>query len=140
MEIHIVCLIKKYKNRRLYDTSTSQYITIEQLQNYVLEGKEFQVEDSESGKDLTNEVLLQILVEAQSTTGQFLSTEMLRQLILFANHPMQKSVQQTLEGMFSSLSNAMENNPIVQNYQKATQQWQEHTQKMLKQWQNIFKP
>lgn len=135
----MVCLIKKYKNRRLYDTSSSQYVTIEQLQNYVLEGKEFRVEDSESGKDLTNEVLLQILVEAQSATGQFLSTEMLRQLILFANHPMQKSVQQTLEGMFLSLSNAMENNPIVQNYQKATQQWQEHTQEMLKQWQNMFK-
>jgi len=135
----MVCLIKKYKNRRLYDTSSSQYVTIEQLQNYVLEGKEFRVEDSESGKDLTNEVLLQILVEAQSAKGQFLSTEMLRQLILFANHPMQKSVQQTLEGMFLSLSNAMENNPIVQNYQKATQQWQEHTQEMLKQWQNMFK-
>jgi len=135
----MVCLIKKYKNRRLYDTSSSQYVTIEQLQNYVLEGKEFRVEDSESGKDLTNEVLLQILVEAQSAKGQFLSTEMLRQLILFANHPMQKSVQQTLEGMFLSLSNAMENNPIVQNYQKATQQWQEHTQEMLKKWQNMFK-
>jgi polyhydroxyalkanoate synthesis repressor PhaR len=56
-------LIKKYKNRRLYDTETSQYITIEQLQAYVLEQIDFKIEDSETGKDLTNSILLRMIIK-----------------------------------------------------------------------------
>lgn len=59
-------LIKKYKNRRLYDTEISQYITVEQLQKYVVDGIDFKIEDSETGKDLTNSVLLQIIVEMEA--------------------------------------------------------------------------
>ncbi|MCC5791757.1 MAG: polyhydroxyalkanoate biosynthesis repressor PhaR [Legionellaceae bacterium] len=132
-------LIKKYKNRRLYDTEISCYITIEELQNYVLEGIDFTVVDSSSGQDLTNSSLVQIFVEMQEGNDQFLSTAMLRQLILLANHPMHKALQQTLEAMLHSLMDTMEKNPLLQNYQRAAKQWQDQTQQILKQWQDLFK-
>ncbi len=87
-------LIKKYKNRRLYDTEISQYITVEQLQKYVVDGIDFKIEDSETGKDLTNSVLLQIIVEMEAGPTQFLSSEILRQIISLANHPMHVSFKE----------------------------------------------
>ena len=72
--------IKKYKNRRLYDTELSQYITVEDLQRYVIDGVAFRVEDSSSGKDLTNATLLQIFVELEASSSDFFSSEILRQL------------------------------------------------------------
>ena len=55
-------LIKKYKNRRLYDTEKSQYITVEELQRYVIDNIPVRVEDSASKEDITNATLLQIFV------------------------------------------------------------------------------
>ena len=78
----MIRLIKKYKNRRLYDTETSQYITIEQLQRYVVDGVAFKVEDSETSKDLTNSILLQIIVEMEAGPTQFLSPEIFVRLSL----------------------------------------------------------
>ena len=132
-------LIKKYKNRRLYDTSISKYITIEQMHQYVLNGESFKVEDSSSGLDITNETLLQILIETQSGKAPLLSGQLLRQLIIIANHPMKQSMQEALEEMFSFLVRVMEANPALKTYQKATQQWQEQTTTLLKQWQEMFK-
>lgn len=86
-------LIKKYKNRRLYDTETSQYITLEELQRYVVDGVQFTVEDSMTGKDLTNTILLQIIVEMEAGANQFLSSAILRQIISLANHPMHASLK-----------------------------------------------
>lgn len=97
----MVRLIKKYKNRRLYDTEISQYITVETLQKYVVEGLEFKVEDAESGKDITNSILLQIIVEMESGSTQFLSPMILRQIICLANHPMQS---QSLKAMMENVS------------------------------------
>jgi polyhydroxyalkanoate synthesis repressor PhaR len=134
-----VRLIKKYKNRRLYDTSISKYITIEQMHQYVLNGESFKVEDSSSGLDITNETLLQILIETQSGKAPLLSGQLLQQLIIIANHPMKQSMQEALEEMFSSLVRVMEANPALKTYQKATQQWQEQTTALLKQWQEMFK-
>lgn len=103
-------LIKKYKNRRLYDIEMSKYITMDDLQGYVLEGIPFRVEDSSSGKDLTNITLLQILLEMEAGPTQFLSTGVLRQLIAFAHHPMHKQykalLEQTLNFMNESPQNA----------------------------------
>lgn len=132
-------LIKKYKNRRLYDTSISSYITIEQMHHYVLNGASFKVEESSSGKDITSETLLQILIETQSGRSPFLSAELLRQLIVMADHPMKRSMQEALEDMFAALLRMMISNPALKSYQKATQQWQEQTDAMLKQWQDMFK-
>lgn len=128
-------LIKKYKNRRLYDTETSQYITVEQLQSYVVDGLLFRIEDSETGKDLTNSVLLQIIVEMEAGPTQFLSSEILRQIISLANHPMHTSLKVMMEQMFHSIEKPLQNNP----YQQATESWNQQMQEMMKQWQKVFK-
>ncbi|BCA96716.1 polyhydroxyalkanoate synthesis repressor PhaR [Legionella antarctica] len=128
-------LIKKYKNRRLYDTETSQYITVDQLQHYVVEGVLFKVQDSETGKDLTNSTLLQIIVEMEAGPTQFLSADILRQIISLANHPMHASLKAMIEQLFHSMDKPLQNNP----YQKATDVWNQQMQQMMKEWQKVFK-
>ena len=128
-------LIKKYKNRRLYDTETSQYITLEQLQRYVVEGVAFRIEDSETGKDLTNSVLLQIIVDMEAGPTQFLSPEILRQIISLANHPMHVSLKSMMEQMFQAMDKPLQSNP----YQQATETWNNQMQQMMQQWQKLFK-
>ena len=131
----MIRLIKKYKNRRLYDTQTSQYITLEQLQHYVVENISFKVEDSVTGEDLTNSILLQIIVEMESGATQFLSSDILRQIISSANHPMHASLKQMMEQMFQVMEKPLENNP----YTQATEAWNQQMHKMMQDWQNLFK-
>lgn len=127
-------LIKKYKNRRLYDTQTSQYIKMEQLQHYIIDGIEFKVEDSETGEDITNTVLLQLLVEVESGPTQFLSSDLLRQIILFASHPMHMSLKNMMEQMFKTMA-PLQKNP----YEQATEAWNNQMQEMMKHWKGLFK-
>ncbi|KTD44248.1 polyhydroxyalkanoate synthesis regulator DNA-binding domain-containing protein [Legionella parisiensis] len=131
----MIRLIKKYKNRRLYDTETSQYITLEELQRYVVEGVQFKVEDSLTEKDLTNAILLQIIVEMEAGSTQFLSSDILRQIISLANHPMHASLKQMMEQMFQVMEKPLQNNP----YRQATETWNQQMQKMMQQWQSLFK-
>lgn len=131
----MIRLIKKYKNRRLYDTETSQYIKLEQLQRYVVDGVAFKIEDSETGNDLTNAILLQIIVEMEAGPTQFLSPEILRQIISLANHPMHMNLKSMMEQMFSAIDKPLQNNP----YQKATETWNQQMQQVMQQWQKIFK-
>lgn len=74
-------VIKKYPNRRLYDTEISSYITIEDVRQLVLEGEEFQVRDARTGEDLTRCVLLQIIAEHEQEGQPMLSTQLLSQII-----------------------------------------------------------
>lgn len=128
-------LIKKYKNRRLYDTETSQYITLDQLKQYVIDGVQFKVEDSHDSKDLTTSILLQIIVEMETGANQFLSPEILRQIIALANHPMHASLKTMMEQMFQVMEKPLQTNP----YAKATETWNQQMQQMMQQWQNLFK-
>lgn len=128
-------LIKKYKNRRLYDTEISQYITLEQLQRYVVEGVAFGVEDSQTDKDITNSILLQILVEMESGPSQFLSSDLLRQIISLANHPMHVSFKGMMEQMVQAIDVPLQNNP----YQQATSTWNQQMQEVMVHWQELFK-
>lgn len=128
-------LVKKYKNRRLYDTEISQYITLEQLRHYVIDGILFKVKDSDTEKDLTNSILLQIIVEMEAGSTQFLSSEILRQIISLANHPMHTSLKTMVEQMFHSMKKPLQNYP----YHQATEAWNQQMQQMMKQWQKILK-
>jgi len=96
-------LIKKYKNRRLYDTEKSQYITVETLKEYVLHNKAFYVQDAATGKDLTNITLIQILLEMENGSMCFLSAEVLKQLIRLAHQPIQQSMNIMLENLFANM-------------------------------------
>ncbi|MGV3739986.1 MAG: polyhydroxyalkanoate synthesis regulator DNA-binding domain-containing protein [Gammaproteobacteria bacterium] len=127
-------LIKKYKNRRLYDLARSQYVTVEDLQNYVLEDVEFRVIDATNGKDLTNATLLQIFVELESHSAQALSSNVLRQLIKLSKHPMSKQYKDMLEQMLNKIQDHL--HPYVQGVQATTELWMKQSEEFRKSWQD----
>src|SRR4029078_1998765 len=90
--------IKKYANRRLYNTGTSTYVTLEDLAVMVKNGEDFAVEDAKSGEDITRSVLAQIIFEQEHKGGtSFLPIAFLRQLIRFYGDSMQMLVPRYLE-------------------------------------------
>ena len=127
-------LIKKYKNRRLYDLDKSQYVTVEDLQNYVLQDIDFRVIDATNGKDLTSATLLQIFVELESHSAQALSTKFIRQLIKLSNHPMSKQYKMMLEDMLSKIQDHL--HPYVQDMQATTELWMKQSEHFIKSWQD----
>ncbi|WP_036211779.1 polyhydroxyalkanoate synthesis repressor PhaR [Novilysobacter arseniciresistens] len=82
-------VIKKYPNRRLYDTEISSYITIEDVRQLIVDGEEFEVRDARSGEDLTRQVLLQIIAEHEQDGEPVLSTQLLSQIIRFYGDSLQ---------------------------------------------------
>lgn len=90
-------VIKKYPNRRLYDTETSAYITLVDVKALVMEGERFVVQDAKTGADLTRSILLQIILEEEAGGMPMLSTAMLEQLIRFYGNAMQGMMGQYLE-------------------------------------------
>jgi len=92
-------VIKKYANRRLYNTGSSSYVTLEDLSELVKAGEDFVVYDAKTGEDITRPVLTQIIFEAEnSSTGQnLLPIQFLRQLIRLYGHQMQSFVPSYLE-------------------------------------------
>ena len=84
-----VRVLKKYPNRRLYDTQSSSYITLADVKQMVLEGQPFEVRDAKDGHDLTRSILLQIILEEESGGVPMFSTETLAQIIRFYGHTMQ---------------------------------------------------
>ncbi|QPC85934.1 polyhydroxyalkanoate synthesis repressor PhaR [Mesorhizobium sp. NBSH29] len=91
-------VIKKYANRRLYNTGTSTYVTLEDLAEMVKRGEEFTVQDAKSGDDITHPVLTQIIFELENKDGQnMLPIPFLRQLISFYGDQMQTVVPSFLE-------------------------------------------
>src|SRR5512142_353758 len=82
-------IIKKYPNRRLYDTAKSGYITLADVKRMVLDNIEFQVIDAKSGDDLSRAILLQIILEEESGGMPMFSSEMLSQMIRFYGNALQ---------------------------------------------------
>jgi polyhydroxyalkanoate synthesis repressor PhaR len=90
-------ILKKYPNRRLYDTQTSSYITLADVKQMVLEMQEFEVRDAKTGDDLTRSILLQIILEEESGGVPMFSSTMLAQIIRFYGHAMQGVMGSYLE-------------------------------------------
>ncbi|MDB6162912.1 MAG: phaR [Xanthomonadaceae bacterium] len=90
-------VIKKYPNRRLYDTEISSYITIEDVRQLIVEGETFEVRDAKSGEDLTRQVLLQIIAEHEQDGEPMLSTQLLSQIIRFYGDSLQGFMGNYLE-------------------------------------------
>jgi polyhydroxyalkanoate synthesis repressor PhaR len=90
-------LIKKYPNRRLYDTETSTYITLTDVKQLVLDQEDFKVIDAKSNEDLTRAILLQIILEEESGGLPMFSSSMLSQIIRFYGHAMQGMMGTYLE-------------------------------------------
>ena len=101
--------IKKYANRRLYNTGTSTYVTLEDLATMVKSGEDFIVYDAKTNEDITRSVLAQIIFEQENKEGQnLLPINFLRQLIRFYGDSMQKLVPSYLEFSLDSLTRQQE--------------------------------
>lgn len=84
-----VRVIKKYPNRRLYDTEISSYITLEEVRQLVVDGEEFEVRDAKTGEELTRSVLLQIIAEHEERGQPMFTTQLLSQVIRFYGDSLQ---------------------------------------------------
>jgi polyhydroxyalkanoate synthesis repressor PhaR len=97
--------IKKYANRRLYDTESSTYVTLDRLAQMIREGRDFVVVDAKSGEDITHQVLTQIIVEEEARGGAtMLPANFLRQLIGLYGNSMQTMVPDYLEAAMANFS------------------------------------
>lgn len=117
-------IIKKYANRRLYNTDTSSYITLEDLARMVRENVDFNVLDAKTGDDITHTILTQIIVDEESHGSQMLPVSFLRDLISMYGNSMQAMMPSYLEASMANLrknreqlqtafAKGMENNPLA---------------------------
>jgi len=90
-------ILKKYPNRRLYDTQSSSYITLADVKKMVLGNEDFEVRDAKTGEDITRSILLQIILEEESGGVPMFSTPALAQIIRFYGHAMQGMMAPYLE-------------------------------------------
>jgi polyhydroxyalkanoate synthesis repressor PhaR len=98
-----VVIIKKYANRRLYDTESSSYITLERLAEMVRQKRDFKVVDAKTGEDITHNVLTQIIMDEEARGETMLPINFLRQLIGMYGDSMQSMVPQYLEASLETL-------------------------------------
>lgn len=90
-------IIKKYPNRRLYDTHVSRYITLEDIRQLVLQNVPFRVEDKRTHEDITRSILLQVIAEQEEGGNPIFSTDLLQFIIRYYGDPMQTSIGRYLE-------------------------------------------
>jgi len=104
-------VIKKYENRRLYDSTNSRYINLEEVAQMVQEGREVQVVDAASGEDLTRLVLTQIIVEQAKTPGSAFPLDILRQMVSATNRASQETALNYAKAMYDLYQNAYRSMP-----------------------------
>lgn len=143
--------IKKYANRRLYNTGTSTYVTLDDLAVMVKKGEDFVVLDAKSGDEITHSVLTQIIFEQESKTGNtLLPVSFLRQLISFYGDQLQMVVPSYLEHSMSALTQqqaqmreqiakSVGDNPMARNMQLVEEQVKRNTEMFQKAMQ-MFSP
>src|SRR6202453_5460717 len=96
-------LIRKYANRRLYDTTASRHVTLDDLRQVIVAGDRIKVVDEKSGEDLTRSVLLQIIAEQEQFGMPVLGSELLEMIIRFYGGPMQALLSRYLEQAFTAM-------------------------------------
>ncbi len=106
-------VLKKYPNRRLYDTRTSSYITLADVKQMVLEGETFEVRDAKTAEDITRSILLQIILEEETGGMPMFTTQMLAHVIRFYGHAMQGMMGSYMEqsrNAFTQMQEQMQKN------------------------------
>lgn len=106
-------VVKKYPNRRLYNTETSVYVTLEDLAQLVKDGRDFIVQDAKSGDDITHSVLTQIIFEQESRGNPMLPTSFLRSVIRFYDDSMGGALQHYLD---ASMQTFLSNQERIRTY------------------------
>jgi polyhydroxyalkanoate synthesis repressor PhaR len=131
-------VIKKYPNRRLYDTDTSTYITLAEIKQLVMDSEVFSVVDAKSGDDITRSILLQIILEEEANGSPMFTTPVLSHIIRFYGHAMQGMMGGYLEKNMQALMDMQA--PMVQGVMSNNvfQQMQEQMQKQTEQFLGTF--
>jgi polyhydroxyalkanoate synthesis repressor PhaR len=129
-------VIKKYPNRRLYDTATSSYVTLSEIKQLVMQGQIFVVRDAKSGEDLTRNLLLQIILEEESAGAPMFTEAVLANIIRFYGHAMQGHMGAYLESNLQSLM--LMQSKMGHQSQNIMSQMQEQMQKQTAQFLNAF--
>ncbi|MEY3123756.1 MAG: polyhydroxyalkanoate synthesis repressor PhaR [Pseudomonadota bacterium] len=128
-------VIKKYPNRRLYDTDTSSYITITEIKRLVMDSEPFMVRDAKTGEDLTRSILLQIILEEEANGSPMFTTPVLSNIIRFYGHAMQgmmggyleKNIQALMDLQAPMMQGVVSGNP----FQQMQEQMQKQTEQFL---------
>jgi polyhydroxyalkanoate synthesis repressor PhaR len=132
--------IKKYPNRRIYDTHDSKYITINDVRDMVVNGIEFKVIDTQSKKDITRSILLQIIIDQESESDPLFSTDNLQNFIRYYGENQQQGFsdfidqsltffQQQQDQFQSNMTDIMENNPV--------KVWSDISKQNMEMWQQM---
>ena len=131
-------VIKKYPNRRLYDTDTSSYITLTEIKQLVMDSEPFVVRDVKTGEDLTRSILLQIILEEEASGTPMFTAPVLANIIRFYGHAMQGFMGGYLEKNMQALKELQ--NPMMQGMMgnPMFQQMQEQMQKQTEQFFGSF--
>ncbi len=131
-------VIKKYPNRRLYDTNTSTYITLAEIKQLVMDSEVFAVVDAKTGDDLTRSILLQIILEEEANGSPMFTTPVLSNIIRFYGHAMQGMMGGYLEKNMQALMEMQA--PMVHGVigNNMFQQMQEQMQKQTEQFLGTF--
>ncbi|MEL6336082.1 MAG: polyhydroxyalkanoate synthesis repressor PhaR [Pseudomonadota bacterium] len=134
-------VIKKYANRRLYNTARSTYVTLDDLAKMVRDGEDFAVFDAKSGEEITHSVLTQIIFEEESKGHNMLPTNFLRQLIRLYGDTLQSVVPTYLDASMEAFAQNQErmratfgNNPAIQNFEALTRQNMEFFEQAFRLW------
>jgi polyhydroxyalkanoate synthesis repressor PhaR len=131
-------VIKKYPNRRLYDTDTSSYITLTEIKRLVMDSEVFAVVDAKSGEDITRSILLQIILEEEANGSPMFTAPVLANIIRFYGHTMQGMMGGYLEKNMQALMDMQV--PMVPGVagNNMFQQMQEQMQKQTEQFLETF--
>ena len=149
-------IINKYSSRRLYNTNSSEYVTLDDLCRLINEGKNFKIIDKDSGKDITNQYLLQIISDLENKEGNVFPQDVLKEIILSYNNTAQKFMPEILSKTFEvfhqqqqsflkAFNSPAEENKSSENSTAFFEEWQksqaEIMEKMMQPWLNnpIFK-
>ena len=149
-------IINKYSSRRLYNTNSSEYVTLDDLCKLINEGKNFKIIDKDSGKDITNQYLLQIISDLENKEGNVFPQNVLKEIILSYNNTAQKFMPEILSKTFEVFHQQQQsflkafNSPAKENKSSENsavffEEWQksqaEIMEKMMQPWLNnpIFK-
>jgi polyhydroxyalkanoate synthesis repressor PhaR len=126
-------IIKKYPNRRLYDTDTSSYITLTEIKQLVMDGEAFVVRDAKTGDDLTRSILLQIILEEEAQGTPMFTAPVLANIIRFYGHTLQGFMGGYLEKNMQALMDMQ--SPMVKGVINTSvfTQMQEQMQKQTEQ-------
>ena len=127
-----VRVIKKYPNRRLYDTASSNYVALADIKQLVMQNTPFRVMDAKSGEDLTRTILLQIILEHESEGAPILTEQVLVSIIRFYGHSMQGFMGSYLEKNVQTFMDNVPQLPIVPTLMNSyAEQLQKQTEHMM---------